>query len=147
LGDDGVGWRIAEAVKARCRDPGVKVACLAIGGLSLMEHLVGSERAIIVDGVLTHQGKIGDVLCFRLDELTDLSAGHTRSAHDVSLQTALDLGRIMGAPLPEDVMVVAVEIDPVFEFYDGLSLEVADAVPVATETVLNLLGRYQGEEE
>ena len=111
-----------------------------------MEHLVGSERAIIVDAILTHQGKIGDVFCFRLDELTDLSAGHTTSAHDVSLQTAMEMGRIMGVTLPEDVTVVAVEIDPVFEFSDGLSLEVADAVPVAAETVLDLLGHNQGVE-
>lgn len=147
LGDDGVGWRVAEVVKECCADPDVKVECLALGGLSLMEHLVGSERAIIVDAILTHQGKIGDVFCFSLDELTDLSAGHTSSAHDVSLQTAMEMGRIMGVNLPEEVTVVAVEIDPVFEFSDGLSLEIADAVPVAAETVLDLLGHYQGVED
>ena len=42
---------------------------------------------------------------------------------------------------------VAVEIDPVFEFTEGLSLEVADAVPLATETVMKLLRQYQGRED
>lgn len=112
-----------------------------------MEHLVGADRAIIVDAILTHQGRIGDVFCFKLDELTDLSAGHTTSAHDVSLQVAMEMGRVMGATLPHEVTVVAVEIDPVFEFSDGLSLEVAEAVPVAAETVLDLLKHYQGVEE
>ena len=139
---------IAEAVKVHGAGIlHVKVECLAVGGLSLMEHLVGSERAIIVDAILTHQGRIGDVFCCRLNDMTDLSRGHTASAHDVSLPTALEMGRVMGASLPEEVTVVAVEIEPVFEFSDGLSLEVADAVPVATETVLELLRRYQGVEE
>jgi hydrogenase maturation protease len=147
LGDDGVGWRVAEAVRAQCKDPDVKVECLAVGGLNLMEHLVGSKRAIIVDAIFTHQGKIGDVFCCPLNEIADPSGGHTTSAHDVSLQTAMEMGRVMGAALPQEVTVVSVEIDPVFEFSDGLSFEVADAVPVATETVLELLRRYQGVED
>jgi hydrogenase maturation protease len=147
LGDDGVGWRVAAAVRERCTDPHVKVECLALGGLSLMEHLIGSERAIIVDAILTHQGRIGDVFCFRLDELKDPTAGHTSSAHDVSLLTAMEMGRTMGASLPDEVMVVAVEIEPVFEFSDRLSLEVADSIPVAAKTVLDLLEHYRGVEE
>ncbi len=112
-----------------------------------MEHLVGSKRAIIVDAILTHQGRIGDVFCLKLDELTDLSAGYTASAHDVSLQTAMEMGRVLGATLPDEVTVVAVEIDPAFEFSDGLSLEVSNAVPVAAEIVLDLLRHYQGVED
>jgi len=42
LGDDGVGWRVAEKV---CRelpaDESVIVDCLSLGGISLMEHLIG----------------------------------------------------------------------------------------------------------
>ena len=147
LGDDGVGWRVAEAVRGRCRDPAVTVMCLAVGGLTLMEHLVGCNRAIIVDAILTHERRIGEVSCCRLDEMTDLSAGHTTSAHDVSLQTAMEMGRVMGASLPDEVTVVAVEIEPVFEFSDGLSLEVAEAVPKATEIVMDLLENNQRVED
>ena len=52
LGDDGVGWRVAQAVQALA--PEADVECQALGGLSLMERLVGYQRAIIVDLSLIH---------------------------------------------------------------------------------------------
>ncbi|MDX1665158.1 MAG: hydrogenase maturation protease [Candidatus Promineifilaceae bacterium] len=147
LGDDGVGWRVAEAVAAALAEPGdgpapaaeVEVDCLSLGGLSLMERLIGYERAIIVDSIQTTGGENGAVYRFPLDALPDRSAGHTTAAHDTSLQTALALGHRMGADLPEEVLIVAVEAERVFDFCDDLSPEVAAAVPGATRAVLELL--------
>ena len=88
LGDDGVGWKVAEAVKERLdTETGfrlpvrpsnsktihylspVEVECLSLGGLSLMEHLLGYERAIIVDSMETGQGQVGSVRTFPLASL------------------------------------------------------------------------------
>jgi len=158
LGDDGVGWRVAEEVKRRLqiadfrsqiepaesqsviRNPKseIEVDCLALGGLSLMERLVGYDRAIIVDAVTTGQPP-GTVSRFRLDELPDFSTAHTSAAHDTSLQTALRVGRTMGAHLPGEVLIVGVEAQSVYDFSEILSPPVAEAVPVAARLVLELL--------
>ena len=61
-------------------DPVVHVECLGLGGLSLMEHLVGYDRAILVDTILTGEHPIGTVSYFSLDELPDLAAGHLTPA-------------------------------------------------------------------
>ena len=58
LGDDGVGWRVAEAVADSLppdngRMQEIEVECFALGGLSLMEHLVGYEKVIIIDSIQT----------------------------------------------------------------------------------------------
>jgi hydrogenase maturation protease len=137
LGDDGIGWHVAEAVRLLVDD--VEVDCLALGGLSLMERLIGYERVIIIDAIQTRDGQIGEVSTFPLEALPDLSAGHTTAAHDTSLQTALKLGRTMGAQLPDDVTVVAVEANRVYDFSEELSPAVAQAIPVATQLVLDLL--------
>ncbi|MBK7895939.1 MAG: hydrogenase maturation protease [Candidatus Promineifilaceae bacterium] len=137
LGDDGIGWVVADAVQERL--PQVEVDCLALGGLSLMERLIGYDRVIIVDSIQTKNGRSGQVTTFPLDALPDLSAGHTTAVHDTSLQTAIQLGRQMGAALPTAIQIVAVEAERVYDFSDELSPEVAAAVPEATAVVLDLV--------
>jgi hydrogenase maturation protease len=137
LGDDGIGWRVADSVRVAV--PDVEVDSLALGGLSLMERLIGYERVIIIDSIQTRGGRIGQVYQFALDELPDLSAGHTTAAHDTSLQTALRMGRAMGVTLPERVHVVCVEAERVYDFSEELTPEVAAAIPEATQAVLDLL--------
>ena len=43
LGDDGVGWVVAREVEIRlgASEYNIEVDCLALGGLSLMERLIG----------------------------------------------------------------------------------------------------------
>lgn len=137
LGDDGIGWRVAEKVQAAV--PQFEVDFLSLGGLSLMERLIGYDRVIIIDAIQTRDGQIGDVSCFSLDALPDLSAGHTTAIHDTSLKTALQLGRSMGAELPGEVIVVGVEARHVYDFSEELSPAVAAAIPEATQVVLEIL--------
>ncbi len=83
--------------------------CLSLGGLSLMERLLGYERAIIIDSMETGQSPIGSVRTFALASLPDPSSGHSASAHDTSLITALKTAESLGAEIPTRVDVVAVE--------------------------------------
>ncbi len=139
LGDDGVGWRVADEVERRL-SPGVAVDVVraALGGLSLMERMVGYRRAVIVDAIHTGAA-VGTVDRRQLAELADPSEGHTTSAHDVSLATALAMGRATGAVVPEEIQVVGIEIPPRFGFSETLSPAVAAAVPRAAAAVLQCL--------
>ncbi len=54
LGDDGVGVRIAQEVQvALPADAGVDVSEACVGGLSLMERMVGYDTVILVDALCT----------------------------------------------------------------------------------------------
>jgi len=142
LGDDGVGWRVAEEVTRRLPDGSeVQVDCFSLGGLSLMERLTGYERVILIDSIFTGKQPIGTVSRFALSDLPDLNAGHTASAHDTSLRNALNVGRSMKIPLPDDkqVLVVAVEAENVYDFSEDLSAPVEAAVPAAIQAVLEYL--------
>ena len=148
LGDDGVGWQVAQAAEKRLAESGgqngVEVDCLSLGGLRLMERMIGYDHAIIVDAIMTGRQAAGSVTVFPLATLPDPAQGHTSSSHDTSLQTALDLGRRMGAKLPENPWVVAIQSKRVFDFSDRLSPTVARAVPDATDRVMDLLLFIQG---
>ena len=157
LGDDGVGWKVAEEVKKQlaapsrptslpmgegCRRRGegnvVDIEFLSLGGISLMEHLIGYERAILIDAVQSDQAP-GSIIVSKLSEMPDYSAFHTTSAHDTSLQNALKLGRSMGAQLPEEVTIVGIAADHTYDFGEELSRPVADAIPRAVQIVIRLL--------
>lgn len=61
--------------------------------------------------------------------------------HDVTLQTALKIGHMLGISLPSEVIVVGVECSHNFEFTEALSAPVAAAVPLAAQMVFDLLER------
>jgi hydrogenase maturation protease len=150
LGDDGVGWVVAEEVKKillslpslSCDSPGeessVDVDCLSLGGISLMERLIGYDRAILVDAFVCEE-EVGEIVVSELDELPDLSAFHLTSVHDLSLQNAMKLGRQMGARLPDEVVVVGISARHIYDFSEELSPPVREAVPKATQIVAKLL--------
>jgi hydrogenase maturation protease len=143
LGDDGVGWRVAEEVaKKTAGRPVIEVDCASLGGLSLMERLTGAEQVILVDSIYTGQKPVGTVSQFTLNDLPDLTSGHSASAHDTSLRNALNVGRSMQIDLPEDrnVFIVAIEAENVYDFSQELSPAVAKAVPEAIAAVLDLIG-------
>lgn len=143
LGDDGVGWKVAQEVKQQLgEDSTVDVECYSLSGLSLMEQLIGYTRVILIDSLNTGQREQGDVVTFTLDSLEDLTYGHSASAHDASLKTALGVGRSMGEKLPADneIHVVAIEARHVYDFSEDLSPKVAASVTVAVQKVFDLLG-------
>ena len=149
LGDDGVGWVVAEQVKAVLADrlssvvngASIEVDCASLGGLSLMERLTGSERVILIDSIFTGRKDVGSLSQFTLRELPDLTGGHSASAHDTSLRNALNVGRSMHIELPEDenVIIIAIEAEAVYDFSQELSPAVAEAVPIAVKVVLDLV--------
>jgi hydrogenase maturation protease len=153
LGDDGVGWRVADEVERRLgvdgrthageadgdRTPTVEIDRLDVGGLSLMERITGFDLAILIDAAQIPDRPIGEVRSCPFDELDDRSADHLDSAHDASLRTALELGQRLGAGLPGRIEIVTVQIRSVDEFSDALSPDVATAVPAATVAVMRLL--------
>jgi hydrogenase maturation protease len=147
LGDDGVGWRVADEVEAALSGadgagvpgPAVHVERLGVGGLTLMETISGYRAAILIDAAQFPGRPLGEVRSCPFSELECGGAGHLDSAHDVSLDSALELGRRLGAALPERIYAVTVQIEARDAFAEGLSPAVEAAVPEAVAAVLRLL--------
>ena len=152
LGDDGVGWRVADAVEERLRDASqaateagatpapIVVERLGVGGLRLMEFLTGFDAAVLVDAAEFPERPAGEVRSCRFEDLEPRAAGRLDSAHDVSLAAALELGRRAGAKLPGTIWVVTVAARMTGVFSETLTPQVETAVPVAADEVVRLLG-------
>ncbi len=150
LGDDGVGLVVAKEIERRLPSSSlgpssIAVECLSLAGISLMEHMIGYKRIILIDSLNTGQYPQGTVVTFTLNDLPDLTYGHSASAHDLSLKNALKLGRSMGAELPRDesVIIVAIEAMHVYDFTEELTPAIAKIVPEAIDMVMKLLAPIQ----
>jgi len=141
LGDDGVGWRVAEAVRSALggwAEP-PEVDCAALGGLSLMERMLGYEHVVLVDSMCTGLRPEGTVDHYALRDLPNPGWGHTASPHDTSLTMALSTAQALGAEVPTQVDVVAIETGACYEFSESLTPPVEAAVALATRKVLELV--------
>jgi hydrogenase maturation protease len=137
LGDDGVGWKVVEEAQKQIHAD-VTVDYLSLGGISLMEHMIGYQRVILVDAFIS-EDNVGSVFVYKLDEIPNYSAFHVSSAHDMTLQNAIELGKWMGAVLPEDVIVVGIATRRIIDFGEEFSESVALAIPQAIKIVCGLL--------
>ena len=151
LGDDGVGWKVAEEVQRRLiadsrwqtaeasglsaighQPSAIEVDCHFGGGLSLMERVVNYDRVLILDAICTRARPPGSLWQFGLG---DLPTRHTVSAHDADLPTALRVAETLGAKIPREIRIIGVEAENVFEFSEHCSPPVAAAIPSASEAV------------
>jgi hydrogenase maturation protease len=141
LSDDGVGWRVVEELQSKIVNPKseIELDCVSLGGLSLMERMLGYQRVILIDAMETGRSPAGSVQVFPLASLSYPMAGHSASTHDATLMTALAAAQALNLPIPKSVDVVAIEAKNVYDFTEELSPPVAAAVPVACQTVLELL--------
>lgn len=137
MSDDGVGIKVARLLEDRLKGPDITVAETGMAGLSLLDVLVGYDRAVIVDAICTGSGKAGQV--YRLESQAFDATRHATSPHDVNLSTALKLGKQLGLTLPQQITIFAIEVKDVSTFSENCTLEVEHAISVCVEKVIREL--------
>lgn len=148
LSDDGIGWRVAQHLRMALDAnhelnsiDGVDIREAAVGGLSLVEMMVGYQRVVVIDAMVTRRTVPGTVTCLTLSDLP--GSLNSASAHDTNVLTALHALRRFGANVPQSDMisVVAVEASDVLTFAERCTPAVEAAIPVAAAAVLECLQR------
>jgi hydrogenase maturation protease len=137
LTDDSVGIQVARMAGERLSgrtDVDVREACL--GGMELMESLVGYDRAIIVDA-MRGGGVPGTV--YRSSAEAMFESRNSGCAHNATLGDALEIGRAVGLSLPARVEIVGIEPADVTTFGESLTPAVRDAVPSVVNELLSML--------
>lgn len=128
----------------------IEVTEASVGGLRLMELMVGFERVILIDALTATSEAPGTVRRMQLDDLRAISpTQHSASAHDTSLVTALDTGRRMGLALPPNqaIVIYAVAVQNVVDFGQEPTPGVAAAIPRVAAAVLAELRAAEARHE
>ena len=134
LQDDGVGIQVVEKVRQVLNDPSVDIDIAFTGGLNLLDHLKGYDKAVLVDAVRSKTEQLGMVQRFLLSERDVV---HASNPHDVSLSEALVLAKKLGEQhLPKEIIIIGVVINSQHEFGEDLSREIQQAIPRAVKMVV-----------
>lgn len=148
LTDDGVGVKVAYAVGDALAAPhtsgskevehdDVTVTEASVGGLRLMEMMLGYDRVILVDALQHPDARPGSIRRMTLEDLRTITpTQHSACAHDTSLATALELGRQMGLHLPQELTIYAIGVENITYFGEHPTPAVARAIPEVTRAVL-----------
>jgi hydrogenase maturation protease len=133
MADDGAGVRALELLTDI--PDNVELVEMATGGMSLLHHFEGVDRAILVDAV-DFGGKPGEVRIFRPEDVSSIkTVGY--SLHDLDILKVLELARRMGT-LPREVFIAAIQPGSL-AMGEGLSPEVEGALGELARRILSLL--------
>ena len=137
LSDDGVGLRVAAGLKAVVDQPDISIVQTELGGLNLLELLVGYDRAIIIDAIQTHKGKPGHIHRLTPDSLQ--GTRHTDSTHGIDFASIIELGKRLGLAMPREILIFAIEAKDVYSFGEDCSPEVKEAIPVCIDQIVQII--------
>jgi hydrogenase maturation protease len=137
IGDDGVGFKVIEALQADPPPGDISLLACDVSGLAILDLVIDFDEVVIVDAIQTVKGKPGELYRLKVDDFRVTK--HTISPHDVDLPTALEIGRLLNVKLPDKISIVAIEIPDAYEFSTELTSPVAIAVSIAVQTVKDIL--------
>ena len=137
LTDDGVGFHVAKQLKTILDDQQVTVTDEDISGLNLLEMLIDYDKVVIIDAIQTPGGTAGHI--YRLEPASFNYSLHSSSPHDVNLVTALEFGRQLKIPLPQDIIIYAIEVEDVKTFSEKCTTEVQQVISQCVDMVVEEL--------
>jgi len=139
LGDDGIGFHIAQELARQIQDENTDVKDTSVDGLNLLELIIGYDRVIIIDAIMTGGGEVGEIYKLRPEDLAH-TVHFTTSPHNINLAIAIEIGRkILAEQMPEEIVVFAVDIKPVPRFTEEMTEKVRAAIPRAVSLILREL--------
>jgi hydrogenase maturation protease len=136
MGDDGVGIYAVRLLRGNPQlQRGVEFKELSLGGLRLVEELLGYEKVFIIDSVASDR-KPGEISELTPEQLKD--SQYTGSPHGTNFATALALyRRLKGQEIPKTIRIFTIGINPEHTFNETLSPLVQKAALKLVESVAN----------
>jgi hydrogenase maturation protease len=137
VGDDGVGIRAIEKLQEMTLPSNVEVIDAGVGGMAILSWIEDADKVVIIDAVQTGNEPPGTVYEFTDKEMPP-SDMFMLSLHDLNLVDTLNVGRVV-QKMPDEIVIIGVEVKRVAEFTKELTPEVESAIPEVLELVLKEL--------
>lgn len=127
ISDDGVGIHTIRELKKCTPLNDYKIEELSIGGIELLDHICGYERAIIVDAFITRTKPSGTI--YKFVQLADENGMKLKSSHQIDLPQVLGLARALNIAIPNEIIIYGVEAGDITTFRCKCTSEVEVAIP------------------
>jgi hydrogenase maturation protease len=136
LGDDGVGVRVAQELAKKISDEDTRVIDIGVDGLNLLELMVGYDRLIVIDAIMTDEREVGTVHRLKPEQIYAAS-GLSISPHHFNLPTTIEIGkRLFPNEMPKEVILYTVGTQEVAEVTEEMTDKVKEAIPKVVNFVL-----------
>lgn len=137
LTDDGVGIKVAQALRDELGSSSIDIKELYAGGIRLIDAMAGYEKVVLIDAMVTGNRSPGTICSVSDSELG--SARNIASTHDINFSTALEMAGMLGIRMPGDIKIFGIEAAEVERFGETLTDDVARAVPLVIQMILEEL--------
>ncbi len=130
LSDDAFGPTLAGILneqQSQCDQ--VEVIFAPVAGFGLLDLLNGRDKVLLIDSMVTGKVPPGTLHFFPMGTLTP--SRNLTTSHQMSLPTALELGRQLGYQMPEHIDVLAVEVADVTTLNESMTGPVKSAIEPA----------------
>ena len=111
-------------------------------GLALMEIMVGYERVLLLDTIITGRHKPGTAIEFSQDDFRKVVGP---SPHYMGLPEVIQLADRMSVSFPAVFCILALEIERPVDFAETLSPDIEEAVPRFVQKAAEILHRWKKE--
>jgi len=139
LGDDGIGVCVAQELNARIKDENVDVRDVSVDGLNLLEIIVGYDKLVVVDAIMTEEGEVGEIYRLKPERIGDPSRS-AMSPHHFNLATTLEIGKkLFPSEMPEEVVVYAVKAEDVTRVTEKMTKKMREAMPQVVRLIMEEL--------
>jgi hydrogenase maturation protease len=125
MGDDGVALLAARALRRKYREE-IDIDESPVAGFALLDLLTGYSRALIIDASATGNAPPGTIREFTQE---DFRGEASATPHCAGLPDVLALGIRLGVPLPAEIRILGMEIEPDEVIREGLGPAAAGSLP------------------
>jgi hydrogenase maturation protease len=133
-GDDGAGCVVARDVFERLNQTHeADLLEPSASGFRLSEHLIGYQRAVIIDTLIDAQESIGTV---KRVEILEGSGGPPVSLHTSGFHETLALARTAGFVVPSHISIYGIVIREPHSFSETLSGELVVRLPEIVSAIM-----------
>jgi hydrogenase maturation protease len=137
MSDDGIGLLVAEEVLRLV--PGLEGDLTASGGFDVLDRVLGYERAVIIDAMVTRKCPPGTVR--RVDVDSGMETLRITETHGMNFVEAIELGRACGADMPGEVIIYGIEVADPASLGDAVSGGLGEKVyEIAGQIARDLMG-------
>ena len=141
--DDGIAIIIIQELEKILFPDTIKITDLGTGGVDIALALDGWKYVIIIDAVDIEDLKPGEIVEFHIKDKNLPEVRGLSSTHGFDALTALKLAfALKDFKLPEEIMIIGVQVKNIEGFGVGLSKEVEAAIPNVITRINEIKTKY-----
>jgi len=135
MGDDSVGIQVVRTLRKRLgTTKNLEFKELSVGGLQLVEEMLGYDQVFLVDSMESDREQAGRIREFSPDQFK--ATEQTGPPHITDFATALELyRRLEPTKIPPKIRIFTIDIEPTLTFSEEMSAPVHSAASKLVEQI------------